>query len=78
MNARRVIEHVFGQLSGKLRKVIITEREKLSDAPAVAAWLQQQFEQLQPSSIAADANGLPALYKWIVANDGAWSPRRMR
>jgi hypothetical protein len=77
-DCHRVIEHVFGQLSHKLRTAIVTQTHLLSTSPEVAAWLKQQFYQLDPASIAADAAGLPSLYKWIRDNDGCWAPRSMR
>ena len=77
-DCHRVIEHVFGQLSMKLRTAIVTETHVLSTGPEIAAWLQQHFYQLDAASIAADAAGLPNLYKWIRDNDGCWAPRNMR
>lgn len=77
-DCHRVIEHVFGQLSSKLRTAIVTETHMLSTGPEVAAWLKQHFYQLDAASIAADAAGLPSLYKWIRDNDGCWAPRSMR
>lgn len=77
-DCHKVIEHVFGQLSGQLRTAIVTDSDKLSTAPAIAEWLQQQFNQLAPGSIANDAAKLPDLYKWIANNDGFWAPRGMR
>ena len=77
-DCHRVIEHVFGQLSAKLRTAIVTEGDQLGSGPAIAAWLVQHFYQLSPASIAKDAADLPDLYKWITDNHGFWAPRKMR
>jgi hypothetical protein len=77
-DCHRVIEHVFGQLSAKLRTAIVTEGDQLGSGPAIAAWLVQHFYQLSPASIAKDATDLPDLYKWITDNHGFWAPRKMR
>lgn len=77
-DAHRVIEHVFGQLSAKLRTTLVTNAHELNSGPAIAAWVQQHFYQIKPSSIAKDAEGLPELHRWIRDNDGAWAPRKMR
>jgi hypothetical protein len=77
-DCHRVIEHVFGQLSAKLRTAIVTEGDQLGSGHANAAWLVQHFYQLSPASIAKDAADLPDLCKWITDNHGFWAPRKMR
>jgi len=77
-DCHRVIEHVFGQLSGKLRTALVTDAHELGSGPATAAWLVEHFNKLEPGSIAKDAAGLPDLYRWIRDHGGAWAPRSMR
>lgn len=77
-DVHRVIEHVFGQLSAQLRTALVTNAHELNSAAAIAAWIKQHFNQIKPSSIAKDAEGLPKLYKWIRDNGGFWAPRSMR
>ncbi len=77
-DCHRVIEHIFGQLSNKLHKELLNPASTLTDAPSIAQWLLENFQELSPMRVHRDVSGLPELYKWIVDNDGAWAPRGMR
>ena len=77
-DCHRVIEHVFGQLSAKLRKEIVLRPAEFTSAAAIAQWVQQHFFELEASSIRNDAEGLKELYEWVVSHGGSWAPRRMR
>jgi hypothetical protein len=77
-DCHRVIEHVFGQMSNKLHMALLDPATSLTDSQSIAAWWVQQFQQLSPSSINKDVQGLPDVYKYIAEHDGSWAPRNMR
>lgn len=77
-DCHRVIEHIFGQLSFKLHREMYRRGSQLNSTEAIAKYVVQQFYSLSANSMQKDADGLPALYDWIIEHQGAWPPRRMR
>jgi hypothetical protein len=77
-DCHRVIEHIFGQLSFKLYREMYRRGSQLTSTQAIAQYVVQQFHSLTADSMQRDADGLPKLYDWIIENQGAWPPRKMR
>lgn len=74
----RVIEHTHGRAVLQFQKWMYQNPRKHS-----LEKYKQVFEELYrkcctPDIIAADVAGLPALYKYVAENGGAWAPARMR
>ena len=77
----RVIEHIFAQLSFKLHREMYrrgSRGSQLNSTEAIAKYVVQQFYSLSANNMQKDADGLPALYDWIIEHQGAWPPHRMR
>ena len=73
----KVIEHIFGILTGKMNESLARDAQ-LKGVVKYKAELERLFFSISPKSVNKDVLSLPSTYKEIVAAQGDWPPRNFR